>query len=313
MSCAPREHAFDEDITATPEIRNNTLIAGDGTELALRAWNTRETPHAVIIGLHGFNDYSRAFNGVGSHMQDHNIATYAYDQRGFGESGESGIWAGEENLIRDLTYAVEAVRVEHPGVPIYLMGESMGAAVVVNAASTIKHVDGLILVAPAIWGGQTFATLYRIPLWIAAHTFPSHEVSGSNLELLPSDNLSLLRAMSRDELVLKTTRLDAIYGLVNLMDHAYHNIEKLTIPTLMLYGAKDEIVPKQPIVNQAAHMTVPHRFAYYPNGYHMLTRDIQRAVVLEDITAWIKSAAPLPSGADEGALEWLMEDAEAEK
>jgi hypothetical protein len=48
------------------------------------------------------------------------------------------------------------------------------------------------------------------------------------------------------------------------------------------------------------------RTAFYPNGYHLLTRDLDRAIPTGDVIAWIRApTAPLPSGADRAAQTWL--------
>ena len=55
---------------------------------------------AVILALHGFNDYSNAFEGPGEVWAGHGIATYAYDQRGFGAAPERGLWPGTRRSRR---------------------------------------------------------------------------------------------------------------------------------------------------------------------------------------------------------------------
>ncbi|MEJ0071174.1 MAG: hypothetical protein WDO24_23275 [Pseudomonadota bacterium] len=75
---------------------------------------------------------------------------------------------------------------------------------------------------------------------------------------------------------------------------------------MILYGAHDEIVPREPMARfvdglptRAAHRQT---VALYPHGYHMLLRDLGRALPTADIAAWIEDqAAPLPSGADANA------------
>ncbi len=314
-ACTPQEQYFNANAPLTPRISDTDIVVGDGTSLTMQRWLPGGKPEAVILGLHGFNDYSSAFASVGEYMQHHQIAVYAYDQRGFGSSGERGVWAGNHNLVRDVSHVLDALRKRYPRTPIYVMGESMGGAVAINAASinALEQADGVILAAPAIWGGDNMSVVYRVPLWIAAHIAPSQKVSGGDLELLPTDNLFLLRIMSRDPKVIKTTRLDAIYGLVNLMDIAYDNICKITMPTLVLYGAKDQIVPPAPFMDYAQELNTlsHHYFAYYPNGYHMITRDIHAYQVMEDIVSWIKDKdASLPSGADVDAAHWLEYDVE---
>jgi alpha-beta hydrolase superfamily lysophospholipase len=116
----------------------------------------------------------------------------------------------------------------------------------------------------------------------------------------------MLRALARDPLVIKETRVDAIKGLVDLMDQALASAPRLDEPTLLLYGKRDEIIPPEPIRRMIAALpqngAARRRIAWYPGGYHMLLRDLDAAVVLRDIESWIADpTAPLPSGADVGA------------
>ncbi len=86
-------------------------------------------------------------------------------------------------------------------------------------------------------------------------------------------------------------------GLTNLMDRALAAAPALTMPTLVLYGERDEIIRPRPTCRMLAALPDSARVAVYPNGYHMLTRDLGARVVLEDMTTWLADPAePLPSG-----------------
>ena len=159
------------------------------------------------------------------------------------------------------------------------------------------EVDGAILVAPAIWGWQAMNPLYKTGLWLGAHTMPWKKATGSGLDIWPSDNIEMLRAFSRDPQVIKGTRIDAVYGLVTLMDDAYKAAPELERPVLYLYGAKDQIVPAKPTLHVMSQITAPKRLVRYKNGWHMLLRDKQRKRVWSDTLAWIRNhRAALPSG-----------------
>jgi acylglycerol lipase len=72
----------------------------------------------------------------------------------------------------------------------------------------------------------------------------------------------------------------------------------LKTPTLYMYGAHDEIIPKRPSQEAAARLPAGDRTAYYANGWHLLLRDLQAQIVWADVAAYIRDpAAPLPSGA----------------
>jgi alpha-beta hydrolase superfamily lysophospholipase len=109
----------------------------------------------------------------------------------------------------------------------------------------------------------------------------------------------MLRAFGADPLVIKETRVDALWGVTNLMDRAAAAAPRLPPPALLLYGEKDQIIPKAAFC--AALRELPRepglRLVLYPEGWHMLTRDLQGRQVMEDIAAWLLDRdAPLPSG-----------------
>src|SRR3546814_11213683 len=75
---------------------------------------------------------------------------------------------------------------------------------------------------------------------------PWMTLTGEGLEIWPSDNIEMLRALSLDPLVIKETRVDTIYGLVNIMDRALEAAPELDGPALILYGSHEEVVPPAP-------------------------------------------------------------------
>ena len=201
-------------------------------------------------------------------------------------------------MIRDLGALARLLRKRHPGVPFFLLGESMGGAFIMAAASD-QRADGIILVAPAVWSRDTMNPLQRLALEVAAHTVPWLELSGSGLEIWPSDNLDMLRAFSADPLVIKETRVDVLWGVTNLMDRAMADADRLSGPILLLYGENDEIIPKDAfcaLLDRMPEKKQEVRIVLYKHGWHMLTRDLQGDRVLADIGVWLQDAqASLPS------------------
>src|SRR5690606_7868254 len=140
------------------------------------------------------------------------IATYAYDQRGFGGTAQRGVWPGTDGLAADFATAARLLRERHPGVPLYALGESMGGGVILAAMTRADApaLDGVILPAPAVWAGATMPVYYAATRWAAAHTIPRFALSGRNLDRVPTDNVDVLRDLARDPMVLKEARVDAV-------------------------------------------------------------------------------------------------------
>jgi acylglycerol lipase len=283
-----------------PRLTPDAIITADGYRLPLR----RRLPEdgvptrAVIVGLHGFNDYSGAFEGAGRYFAGRGVALYAYDQRGFGGTRDPGVWAGEETLVADAKAAVRLVAETHPGKPVFLLGTSMGGAVVVRALTPGPSltpdppppVAGAILVAPAVWGFETMGFFTRTALKLTYAAAPGWTMKPPpELNIRPTDNIDLLKAMGADPLVLKGARVDTLYGLTELMGAALDALPRLTVPTLAMYGAHEEVLAPAAVAAATERLSADPAVTlkHYPDGWHMLLRDLQGVRVLEDIAAWI--------------------------
>jgi len=242
--CAPVIHPLTQ-VDQAPVLTEKTFVAHDGATLPVKVWLSQQQTRGVIIGVHGFNDYRNAFALPGSFLAEHGITFYSYDQRGFGKTQHRGLWPGKNRLQVDLYYFISEVKKHHPNIPIYLLGDSMGAAVVIATLARFHdlNVAGSILNAPAIWGGDTMNLAYRLTLWLMSHTLPGYKVTGKGLGVQVSDNIPLLRKMSKDENFIRETRFDSLYGLVQLMDEAFTVAPQLSGRILILYGEKDEVIP----------------------------------------------------------------------
>lgn len=300
-----------------PALTGDSLISFDGAVLPLRRWLPEDDrPEAVILALHGFNDYSNAFSTAAPWFTQQNLAVFAFDQRGFGDAPDRGYWHSETALTGDVATALDLLGQRYPDIPLYLMGVSMGGAVALTSLTdprVSRAVSGTILLAPAIWGASTQPWWQRSGLWLFAHTVPWMRPTGQGLGIQASDNIDMLRSLGRDPKVIKKTRIDAVYGLVRLMDSALLASRDLKTPALILYGAKDEVIPAKPtrqmLRNLPADSGDRRRIAVYPDGWHMLLRDLQGEVVWRDIASWIRQPEDaLPSGAEAHTRAFLAKD-----
>jgi alpha-beta hydrolase superfamily lysophospholipase len=202
-------------------------------------------------------------------------------------------------MVQDLRAIVAGARKRHPGAIVGVVGESMGAAQAMVASAQQPLADRVVLVSPAVWGWAAQPVVYTLPLWLAAHTWPNKVVTPPRgLKIIPSDNTPMLIAIGRDKNMLFGTRFDAIFGLVGLMDDAAAAAAKQRENTLFLYGAHDQIIPKDAAMTAARRLPKDVRTVLYPQAYHMMLRDLEAQIVWNDILAFLKDAdSPLPSGA----------------
>ena len=116
----------------------------------------------------------------------------------------------------------------------------------------------------------------------------------SSLGIRPTDDPEVSRYLSRDPLIIKSTRVSSLAGLTELMGRAQTLTNLPPQRTLLLYGLHDKIIPQQPVcdwltnLNSAKPATLKTDVIVYKEGWHMLTRQLSAQETLEDIAHWIQ-------------------------
>lgn len=248
----------------------------------------------IIIALHGLNDYAMSFDAAAEAWAKRGICTYALNQQGFGVH-QSPRWPGDMVLVRDVHSVMERVRAHHSGVPICLLGESIGAAVAVLATTIDDGIPpaGLILSAPAIRPKNAIPLYQRAAGWFIARFIPNLTVSRNIMASDATDNIAQLRKMNDDANISDHIRLATFVGVGRLMAAAYLRLFRVTVPTLILRGERDKIIPPVDIsrvFNALSKSQSDVDLINYPAGYHLLFRDLQAQKVIDDVGIWIERA-----------------------
>ena len=147
-----------------PAIAEKTFVTADGARLPYASWLPPGRPRAILLALHGFGDYSFNFFDIPAPLfTEMDIGVFAYDQRGFGAAPHRGYWPGTATLIADAAAIARLLAARYPDVPVFLTGESMGAAValVTMTVADPPPVAGLILLAPGVRGRASMGAFAR--------------------------------------------------------------------------------------------------------------------------------------------------------
>jgi acylglycerol lipase len=124
------------------------------TNVPCFTWATANTPpRAVLVCLHGFGLYGGTFAGLADRLRQLDVIVYAPDVRGFGSwqtDNGSRCRLDLKASIEDVHTLLLELHNKHEGLPIFILGESLGASIAA-AVSVLAPglVDGLILSAPA--------------------------------------------------------------------------------------------------------------------------------------------------------------------
>lgn len=292
-ACTTASVPLGEDKVEPNLIQQPVFRASDGTELVAQTWLPSGKVKANLLLLHGFNEYPGAFDEVGQSFAKQGVAVWSYDQRGFGRSPYRGLWSNSERMAEDTRELTQLLRKLHPKQPLYVAGTSMGGAVALLAAgSGDLNADGIILLAPAVWISDTQPFYQRWSLEFAKRFTPAWSPTGEGLKLQPTDNIERLRRIWKSPWMIRQSRIDTVAGLVDLMNKSYASADKVKLPVLLLYGEKDQLVPKKPIDMLWARLPKQGKTQqiHYPNGWHLLMRDLQGEKVISDMIKWMETA-----------------------
>jgi acylglycerol lipase len=273
-----------------PDLEPGAFLMRDGARLAVRSWLPDGPPRAVMLGLHNFGDHGAAFGLAGPWLARQGFAVHAYDMRGFGTSEPRGIWAGGETLIEDLRDAVRVLAGVHAGVPLFLLGESLGGSVALAALSQDDGlpVAGLILCAPAVREGVPLRGAHDAAVRIGAHALPWLAIDyprGNKPWQEPSE----AERLAKDPLIVREIRVDTYWGVIELVNQATDRASLVRTPTLLLYGKRDRTVPRVAIKRLARRLAGPLMTVYYPRRHHLLLHEREAEEVFADIGAWVTS------------------------
>ncbi len=109
-------------------------------------------PRVAMLCIHGFSLHKGCYTAFGKEMAKDGIATYAMDMRGFGElkSTAEHTELDFDGCLADIKVVLEQIHKNHPGLPVVILGESMGGAIALRATAHYPQlVSGLISSVPA--------------------------------------------------------------------------------------------------------------------------------------------------------------------
>lgn len=299
MSVASREAWFDGGFAVMP----------DGARLPVKAWKA-DVPKAVIVATHGYNNTHGEFEvfGPAPWFAVRSVTFYAFDQRGFGNAPMRGRWAGATRMARDVAALARLAQAMHPGVPVYVLGQSMGGAVTILATALrdMPDVAGVILAAPGLRGWEQMSFARQLGLRLTAWLKPDEPIPAGAQAWKGTDNEALEVAFDNDPARLHQSAYGTISGLAGMMSKARRLAPRIRVPVLFVYGAHDHAITKAsvaPIVRKMREANVPMVFAYYEDGWHSILNGLNRETVWEDMLSWVgDKAKELPSGADKSSF-----------
>jgi acylglycerol lipase len=266
----------------------------DGIQLHVRHWPADE-PWAVLLIVHGIGEHSGRYDRTGRLMSAAGLDVHALDLRGHGLSDGQRVFVEcWDDYLDDLELRLAGVR--KPGLPTILLGHSMGALISLTYVCSGRAApDLLVLSAPPL--GATVPAWQRISAPLFSRLVPglviANPISGGQLSRDPKVG----EAYFADPLVQprSTARLGA--ELFAAMKRARNELEDLTIPTLVIHGGADTLVPTQLSEPLGLLPCVERRVL--PDLRHETLNEPEGPQVVAQIVAWLRAHVPAAEPARE--------------
>jgi alpha-beta hydrolase superfamily lysophospholipase len=214
------------------------IIAVGDFQMLLRSWEPEGEVRASVIIIHGLGDHSGRYEHVGSGLADAGFAVMAPDLRGFGASGGRRAFIHHFSTYLDDLDPIVASAAE-AGVPVVLLGHSLGGLIALLFAELRQGLDLLVISSPSI--DAEIPTTKRLAAKALRRILPGFSLpNGLSGEQLSRDP-SVGEAYFSDPLV--QTKTTAGLGGAMLEAMAYARSASVTMPTLIIHGEDDSIVP----------------------------------------------------------------------
>uniref|UniRef100_A0A8C0N188 Monoglyceride lipase n=1 Tax=Canis lupus familiaris TaxID=9615 RepID=A0A8C0N188_CANLF len=139
------------------------LVNADGQYLFCRYWKPPGTPKALIFVSHGAGEHCGRYDELAQMLVGLELLVFAHDHVGHGQSeGERMVVSDFHVFIRDVLQHVDFMQKDYPGLPVFLLGHSMGGAIaILTAAERPSHFSGMVLISPLVLANPESATTFK--------------------------------------------------------------------------------------------------------------------------------------------------------
>ncbi|MEM9671944.1 MAG: lysophospholipase [Bacteroidota bacterium] len=276
--------------------KTDLLISSqDGFSLFYQKWIPTEKVERIIVFQHGLGEHSDRYQNLIQAFSGTGTAFYAPDARGHGRSGgKRGHVARFQHFIHDLHDLIQRVRQENDNQKVFLLGHSMGGAIVLKYALTKDYQDGLrglIGSSPGVepvmdWIKKIQKPVAAVLSRVAPSLTLDNQLDVNNL----SHNEHVVTAYQADPLVHSKASTLLGHSLFNVHHDIYRAASSLQIPVYLMHGTADRLT--NPEATQKFYEllgSTDKTLRLYPGLYHetMNERAEDRQRVLDELKTWV--------------------------
>jgi acylglycerol lipase len=277
--------------------------APDGAVFSCLEWKAAAPdPRGIVVAIHGLSGAALDFEPLGRHLAPLGVTTFAPELRGQGNDplvGRRGDLRRVKDWFADLHAFLALVRRDHPEIPLYFYGESMGAAILINFLAQAAPEDqpaGLILASPVVALPRRATWWQKALFHFCIFIYPTLRINVRKLTK-PKKNQPPAY-VTRDEGHRKwfetaPHRLDHFTirffrSLHDLVDGCFAAAPRIHVPVLVIFARHDIFIAPGPVKEFFALLgSQDKKGRLFPDAYHLLLHDHDSALVLGHIEEWL--------------------------
>ncbi len=272
------------------DVRHST--ARGTSRLLRRSWLPDIPARSAILLVHGLGEHSGRYEHLAQHCNRLGFAVHAIDLYGHGKSdGHRGYVERFSVYLDGVAALLDHVQREHEGIPIFLLGHSMGG--LIAAMLLLEHQDefrACVLSGPAFRSDEEPPKFVMAFVRLLAAIVPTVPLLGLDPAGVSRDP-EVVRAYVADPLV-HHGKLAArlIAEMSSAMRHALASASEIRLPLLILHGDADVLTA--PAGSQefiAALSSADKTIELYPGLYHEIFNEPEKDAVLADMTNWLEA------------------------
>jgi lysophospholipase len=274
------------------EDRIEKLTCSDGIKRDIHIWE-HKAPKAVFLTLHGLMDHGGNYMNPGVYMKTHGYALVAHDQHGHDHKRKAHV-PRFDVYLDDLELMLAWVKENYQGVPIFIMGHSMGGLILTHFGIRKYQEDplvrGFIVSAPGYKNSvKTSKLLIAIGKLLTVIT-PRMEVPVEDLRLHVTRDEAEFKRMREDERVgIQATKLSARMGaeFLKAQDWVPEHIAEWKHPLLAIIPGNDKLAnsdSSRELLSRIDERLLTEIF--YPENFHESFNEVNREEVFADIVEW---------------------------
>lgn len=253
--------------------------------------------------MHGLSGAASDFWPLGQELPKRGMLVYALQLRGQGNDPDPaarGDISSAQRWQRDLREFTTLVRHQHPGVPLFWLGESMGSLIVMQTAARLaadksfELPQGVLLLSPAV------GLRDRLPAWKEwlvrglGHVVPGKRIDVAQLAPDHVPHMQVTRHTTHASQTpltphaVKGQSLRLLLEVERMMRRSEEAARALSLPVLVLYTPNDPIVTQEQVERWFEHVAAQDKTRlFFPKDFHLILHDDHRWEAVEGIGDWV--------------------------